>query len=123
MNTSLQQQKSHHSHELNSMFLVSGTIEGFLVLLVVSVVFLLGIFSIPGDGIRQGIVTGSLLLLAATIPGTFIGLLVFRLCKKKALSPAALIVVSAASGILGGVISGGTLAVGSLLWLFATVCC
>jgi ABC-type microcin C transport system permease subunit YejB len=62
---------------LKSFFLIEGIIGGALVLLVVSLVSLLGIFTLPNVGIRHGIVVSSLLILATAIPGTLIGLLVF----------------------------------------------
>jgi hypothetical protein len=123
MSESVPHREPRHPSELNSFFLIEGIIVGSLVLLVVSLVFLLGIFTLPGDGIRQGIVSSSLLLLAAAIPGTLIGLLVFRRIRKKAPSRTNLIVVPAFSGIVGGVVVGGIVAGFSLLWLFETTCC
>jgi hypothetical protein len=123
MSESVQHREPPQPSELNSLLLIEGIIAGSLVLLVVSLVYLLGIFTIPGDGIRQGIVASSLLILAAAIPGTLIGLLVFRRFKKKASSHTNLIVVPAFSGIVGGVVVGGILSALYLLWLFQTTCC
>ena len=99
MSESVQRREPRQPGELKSFFLIEGIIGGALVLLVVSLVSLLGIFTLPNDGIRHGIVVSSLLILATAIPGTLIGLLVFRRVKKKAspfsslfpLSPASLV--------------------------------
>jgi hypothetical protein len=123
MSESVQRREPRQPSELNSLLLIEGIIVGSIVLLVVSLVYLLGIFNIPDDGIRQGIVASSLLILAAAIPGTLIGLLVFRRFKKKASSRTVLIGVPAFSGIVGGVVVGGILSALSLLWLFETTCC
>lgn len=123
MSESVQRREPRQPSELNSLLLIEGIIGGSLVLLVVSLVYLLGIFNIPDDGIRQGIVASGLLILAAAIPGTLIGLLVFRRFKRKASSRTVLIGVPAFSGIVGGVVVGGILSALSLLWLFETTCC
>jgi hypothetical protein len=123
MTESVQRREPRHPGELNSLLLIEGIIGGSLVLLVVSLVYLLGIFTISNDGIRQGIVASSLLILEAVLPGTLIGLLVFRRVKKKASSRTDLIVVPAFSGIVGGVVVGGIVSALSLLWLFVSTCC
>jgi len=123
MSESIQRREPRHPGEMNSLLLIEGIIGGSLVLLVVSLVYLLGIFTVPNDGIRQGIVASSLLILAAAIPGTLIGLLVFRRFKKEASSRIDLIVVPAFSGIVGGVAIGGIVAALSLLWFFVSTCC
>src|SRR5712691_933806 len=123
MSASIQRRETRHPGEMYSLILIEGIIGGSLVLLVVSLVYLLGIFTVPNDGIRQGIVASSLLILAAAIPGTLIGLLVFRRFKKEASSRIDLIVVPAFSGIVGGVAIGGIVAALSLLWFFVSTCC
>lgn len=112
-----------HPREWKSVFLIEGIIAASLVLLVVGVVWRLGIFTLPTQGIRQGIVVSSLLTLATTIPGTLFGLLMFRRVRKRASSRRVLIGVPTCSGIVGGVVVGGLIAALSLWALFATTCC
>jgi hypothetical protein len=123
MSESVQRREPRQPGELKRFFLIEGIIGGALVLLVVSLVSLLGIFTLPNDGIRHGIVVSGLLILATAIPGTLIGLLVFRRVKQKASSRTVLIGVPAFCGIVGGVVAGGIVAAFSLLWLFETTCC
>jgi hypothetical protein len=103
--------------------LIEGIIVGSIVLLVVSLVDLFGIFTIPNDGIVQGIVASIVLILVAAIPGNLIGLLVFRRFKKKASSRTNLILVPAFSGIVGGVGIAGILFSCFAVWYVATYCC
>jgi hypothetical protein len=119
--------ESEHSREprqpgeLNSMFVIAGIIGGTIALVVVLLFAGLGIFHNSG-GI--GILGGALvLILVGSIPGILIGLKVFRGFKKKATSRTALIVVSALSGIGGGVVVGGVVTLCYGLWFFYTSCC
>jgi hypothetical protein len=123
MSESVQRREPRQPGELNSLLLIEGIIVGSIVLLVVSLVDLFGIFTIPNDGIVQGIVASIVLILVAAIPGNLIGLLVFRRFKKKASSRTNLILVPAFSGIVGGVGIAGILFSCFAVWYVATYCC
>ena len=110
---------------LNSLLLIAGIIGGTIALVVVLLFGGLGIFH---NGVVQGtlgqvVVGGIVLILVGAIPGILIGLKVFRGFKKKASSRTVLIVVSAFSGIVGGVVVAGVVTFCFVFWYVATSCC
>ncbi len=121
MSESVQNREPVQPGALNSMVVIAGIIAGTIALVVVLLFAGLGIFNNSGGiGILGGVLV---LILVGSIPGILIGLKVFRVYKKKASSRIALIGVPAFIGIVGGVVVGGAVTAGFVLWYVATYCC
>jgi hypothetical protein len=100
------------------MVVIAGIIVGTIALVVVLLFAWLGIFNNSGGiAILGGVLV---LILVGSIPGILIGLLVFRGYKKKGI---VLIGVPAFIGIVGGVVVGGAVTAGFVLWVVYTYCC
>ena len=110
-----QKRESRKSDTLNNIFTIAGIIVGIIVLLV-------GLFNVHTNGIVPGLVDSIVLILAWAVAGILISLMVFRRFKEKASSRTVIIVVSAFSGILGGAIVVGAMALCIAVWYFETHC-
>ena len=107
------------------MLLLAGIIAGTIALVVVLLFGGLGIFynAIEQGTLGQVSVGGIAIILVGAIPGILIGRKVFRGFQKKVSSRTVLIVVSAFSGIVGGVVIAGVVTACFVLWYVATYCC
>lgn len=116
MSEQKQTRESRESNTLISIFTIAGSIVGTIVLLV-------GLFNFHTHGIVPGLVDSIVLILAWAIAGILIGLIIFRRFKEKASSRTVIIVVSTFSGIFGGAIVVGAIALCIAFWYFETRCC
>jgi hypothetical protein len=116
MSEQKQKQEPGKSDTLISMLTLAGIIAGTIVLLV-------GLFNLHTNGIVPGLVDSIVLILAWAIAGIPIGLLVLRRFNEQASSRILIIGVSAFSGLLGGAMVVGVLALCFAYWYVGTHCC